>query len=67
MCVFCAAGTAIAATGIAVDGEQRKKNQARQARGETPTRPRVPIAPATFLALVAVLMASVLYHSQGNL
>lgn len=66
MCMFCAALPAIAASGIALDGEQRKKNRAMQARGETPPRARVKIAPATMLALVAVLMASAVYHSQGN-
>jgi hypothetical protein len=67
MCVFCAAVPAIAATGISINSEQKQKERAALARGETPRRPRIRIAPATYLALIAVLIASIAYHSQGNL
>lgn len=66
MCMFCATVPAIAATGISMNSQQKQKERAALVRGETPKRPRIAIAPATYLAMVALLIASIVYHSQGN-
>jgi hypothetical protein len=66
MCMFCAAVPAIATAGISINNKQKERERAAIARGETPRRPRLVAALATYLAIVAVLIASVAYHSRAN-
>lgn len=64
MCMFCAAVPTVATLGLAVRGEQRRKIQEAAARGEPLPRPIVPAGKATAVALAAIIVASVVYHTQ---
>ncbi len=64
MCVFCAAVPAALSVGVAVQGQQREKQRAAQARGETQRAPLVPVGRLTGAAVAALVVAAVLYHTH---
>jgi hypothetical protein len=65
MCMFCAAVPAVLSVGVAVRAEQRAKHKAAEARGEQPAKPLLPATPAAAAALAGVVVAAVIYHTQG--
>lgn len=64
MCAICATVPTVAALGIVADGEQRKRKQASQARGEKTTPRQYPIRVLTVLAMLALFLVSAFYHTQ---
>ena len=64
MCMFCAAIPATLAVGSAVQSKQREAQRAAQARGEPLPRPRLPMGKLTAGVFVALVAASVTYHTH---
>ncbi len=60
MCMFCAAIPTAAATGVALDSQQRKS---RQKRGLPPQRVR-PFAALTVLVVFLLAIGSAIFHSK---
>ena len=66
MCVFCAAVPATLAAGAAARGQQRAA--ARQATAENrpaPPAASVPVSKITTAVVMALVAASILYHTQA--
>ncbi len=64
MCMFCAAVPAALSVGTAVDGQQREKRKAAEARGELLRPPLLPARKLTGLAVAALVVAAVIYHTH---
>lgn len=64
MCMFCSAVPAVVTLGLAAYTEQQRKNKEALARGEPPPQPLVPAGKATAAALVAIVAAAAVYHTQ---
>ena len=64
MCVFCAAVPAALSVGTAVRGQQRDKRKAAQAHGEEWRPPLLPAGRLTGVAVAALVVAAVLYHTH---
>lgn len=65
MCAICAAVPTVAALGIAAEGEQRKQQRARQARGESPAHRWQPrsIRLLTVLTILLLYVLAAIYHT----
>ena len=65
MCMFCATAPAVAAMGIGMQAKQQKERKMAEACGEKTPQPKVPAAPVTVLALIAVFVISAIIHSNN--
>ncbi len=63
MCVFCAAIPATLAVGTALEG-QRRAEPAPGERARRSTRSRLPVGKLTIVAVSALAVASVTYHTH---
>ncbi|MBN1453795.1 MAG: hypothetical protein JW963_22465 [Anaerolineales bacterium] len=67
MCMFCAAIPAALAVGANANAKQLRERRKVEERGEIlPEKEQVPIGKVTLLAAGALVVASVVYHSQLN-
>ena len=64
MCIFCAAIPATAAAGTAIQGKQREAARQAESEGRPSPVSKVPVAKATMALMAALVVASVIYHTQ---
>jgi uncharacterized membrane protein YidH (DUF202 family) len=64
MCIFCAAIPAVAAVGTAAHGQQREAARKAEREGRPAPKPKVPPAKAAGVLVVALVIASVVYHTH---
>ena len=64
MCFFCAAIPAVAAAGTAAHGQQRAAERQAASAGQPIPKAKVPPAPTAAVAVVLLIAASVIYHTQ---
>ncbi len=65
MCMFCAAMPAAIAVGTNLQARQNQERRNAEECGQEPKR-QVPAMASTGVILVALVLASTLYHSQFN-
>jgi hypothetical protein len=67
MCVFCAAVPATLAIGAKVNADQLRERREAEARGEDlPGKKPVPAVKIAFVAAGALVVASIIVHSQNS-
>ena len=67
MCVFCAAVPATLAVGAKLQADQMRERREAEERGESPTEQRpVPVGKIALVAAGALVVASVIVHSQNS-
>ena len=67
MCVFCAAIPTTLAVGANLNAKQLRQNREAEKRGEPSSEKKsIPIGKITLLTAGALVIASVVYHSQFN-
>ncbi|MFZ5858192.1 MAG: hypothetical protein ACOYZ6_15300 [Chloroflexota bacterium] len=67
MCVFCAAIPATLAVGAKLQADQMRERREAEERGESPTEQRpVPAGKIALVAAGALVVASVIVHSQNS-
>ena len=64
MCIFCAAIPTALAVGAATHGKQREAERKAEMENRPAPPRRVPVAKATTALVVALVMASAIYHTQ---
>ena len=64
MCMFCAAIPAVAAAGTAAHGHQHEAVRLAKCSGHPIPKPKMPAAKTTLALMVALVIASVIYHTQ---
>lgn len=64
MCIFCAAIPAVAAAGTAAHGHQREAARQANCDGHPIPKPQLPAAKTTLALMAALVIASVIYHTQ---
>ncbi len=64
MCMFCAAVPAALSVGAALQGQQRQKRKAADARGEVYRAPMLPPSKLTGAAVSVLVVAAVVYHTH---
>lgn len=64
MCMFCAAVPTVATLGLAARAEQQRKIKEAVAHGEPLPHVILPAGKATAVALVAIIVTSIVYHTQ---
>jgi uncharacterized membrane protein YidH (DUF202 family) len=64
MCLFCAAIPTVAALGAAAHGKRREAERAAERQGRSLPKRKAPIAKATTALVVALVIASAVYHTQ---
>jgi hypothetical protein len=64
MCIFCAAIPTALAVGAATRGKRREAERRAEVEGRPAPPRRVPIAKATTALVVALVVASAVYHTQ---
>lgn len=64
MCMFCAAIPAALAVGANAQAKQHRSEAEAKARGDKPTRSKVPPKAATAIVVAGLAVGSIVYHSQ---
>lgn len=64
MCLFCAAIPTVAALGAAAHGKRREAERAAEQQGQPLPKQKLPIVKATTALVVALVIASAVYHTQ---
>ena len=64
--MFCAAIPAALAVGVNAQTRQHRSEKEAEARGEDPSRPKVPPKAATAVVVAGLAVASIVYHTQLN-